>query len=252
MNAAPRGEGALVESFDCRCHRHGWVRDQLGAESACLVIATGGVWMERDPDAAPVTVDALTVSYRSMRSELWVQHTADPRDSVEIIRLRRGADLPGVLRSASHATARVSMECLLAQADLIAARSRKLPEPVIAARLARLVELMLGDLSASLAQPVDLLPSHHHLAERVRFRGDAGASRSHTSRVFKQATGMTLSHYRQRGRVAAAIRRLASDDGNLAQIAIETGFADHAHLCRSLVKATGATPTALRARFRSG
>lgn len=252
LHSGRRDRFLSVESFRCQSHHSGWVRDQLGAESACLVIATGGVWMERDPDAAPVTVDAQTVSYRSVRSELWVQHTADHRDDLEIIRLRRGAELPAALRSANHATARVSMKCLLAQADLIAARNRGLPQAVVAVRLARLVELMLTDLSDGLGRQAALVPSHHHLAERVRFGADAAASRSHTSRVFKHATGMTLSHYRQRGRVASAIRRIASSDANLAQIAAEAGFADQAHLSRSLTKATGSTPSVLRARFRSG
>jgi transcriptional regulator GlxA family with amidase domain len=68
--------------------------------------------------------------------------------------------------------------------------------------------------------------------------------------VFKTATGMTLSHYRQRSRLVAAIRRIASGDGTFASIATETGFAAHAHLTRSLAQATGSSPKALRARFR--
>lgn len=244
-------EATSAESLYCRSGRHGWVRDQFGGDTACLVIATDGVWMERDPDAAPVTIDALTVSYRSMRSELWVQHTANHHDNLEIIRLRRNADLPGIVASARHATARLSMDCILAHADLLAARSRSLPAQAIDVRLARLVELMLRDLSVTLLRPVDVLPSHRHLAERVRFSGDAAASRSHTSRVFKRATGMTLSHYRQRSRLVAAIRRIASGESTLASIATETGFADHSHLTRSLTQATGTTPKALRARFRA-
>lgn len=251
MTGAPGSGAASVESLHCRSDRHGWVRDRFGGDSACLVIATDGVWMERDPDAAPVTIDALTVSYRSMRSELWVQHTANHHDNLEIIRLRRNADLPGVLAAARHATARLSMDCILAHADLLAARARAVPPQAIDMRLARLVEFMIRDLTVSLQRPVDVLPSHHHLAERVRFSGGAAASRSHTSRVFKSATGMTLSHYRQRSRLVAAIRRIASDDGTFASIATETGFADHAHLTRSLAQVTGTTPKALRARFRA-
>lgn len=207
--------------------------------------------MERDPDDAPVTVDTQTVSFRSVRSELWVRHAAGHHDNLEIIRLGRRSELPAPLTRTGHATARLSMDCFLAQADVLAARSRAGSEAVVQDRLQRLTQLLLRDLAAAVSQRHDLCPSHHHLAERVRFSADAGASRSHTSRVFKRATGMTLSHYRQRGRVAAAVRRIATNDGTLADIASDVGFADQAHLCRSLVRATGCTPTTLRKRFHN-
>lgn len=241
-----------LESFRCASrHPTGWIRDRVASDSPCLVIATSGVWMERAPRSAPVTVDAQTVSYRAGQPDLWVQHSTDNHDSVEVIRLRRALDVPQALQATTHATARMSMDCLLAHADVIAARSRAMPQPEITLRLERLVALVVDDLTQSLRRPHHFSPSHVRLAERVRFDSGTAASRSHTSRVFRQVNGMTLSHYRQRSRIADAIRRIASSDDKFACIAVDSGFADHAHLSRSVALATGLTPTSLRARFIS-
>lgn len=76
---------------------------------------------------------------------------------------------------------------------------------------------------------------------------DAGCSRHHLSRVFTQLTGHTVSQYRNRLRVTRALQRIGDGEQDLAALAADLGFSDHAHLTRTIRAATGHPPTACRA-----
>jgi AraC-like DNA-binding protein len=73
-----------------------------------------------------------------------------------------------------------------------------------------------------------------------------GCSPYHLSRVFHRQTGMTLTGYRNRIRVHIALDAIEAGDTNLADLAAELGFADHAHLTRTVRAECGHTPRALR------
>lgn len=73
-----------------------------------------------------------------------------------------------------------------------------------------------------------------------------GCSPHHLSRVFAQLTGCTVSQYRNRLRVSLALDRLGQDEQDLAGLAHDLGFSDHAHLTRTIRAATGHTPSACR------
>jgi len=74
-----------------------------------------------------------------------------------------------------------------------------------------------------------------------------GLSPFHLSRMFKQACGLTISAYRVRLRVRGALERLGEGERDLARLAVDTGFADQAHLTRRVRTETGDTPGRLRA-----
>lgn len=69
----------------------------------------------------------------------------------------------------------------------------------------------------------------------------------HLSRIFVQQTGQTFVRYRIGLRIADALRRIEDGDSDLAGVATDTGFADHAHLARAIRRELGYTPSALRA-----
>lgn len=75
---------------------------------------------------------------------------------------------------------------------------------------------------------------------------ELAVSPHHLSRVFAEQTGLTLSRFRRRVRVRAALERLAEGETSLARLAAELGFADHAHLTRAVRAETGVTPSRLR------
>jgi AraC-like DNA-binding protein len=76
--------------------------------------------------------------------------------------------------------------------------------------------------------------------------GAAGLSSYHVSRVFRRTTGVTITAFRSRLRVRRALEQLAGGQRDLARLAAETGFADQAHLTRSVRRETGSTPAQLR------
>jgi AraC-like DNA-binding protein len=79
------------------------------------------------------------------------------------------------------------------------------------------------------------------LARRV------SCSPHYLSRVFSRVTGSGISAYRNRIRVSRALERIGQGERDLAALAHELGFADHAHLTRTVRAVTGHTPTGCRA-----
>jgi AraC-like DNA-binding protein len=66
------------------------------------------------------------------------------------------------------------------------------------------------------------------------------------SRAFTRELGVSLTHYRNRVRVGGALDRLSDGEQRLAELAADLGFADQAHLTRTIRRHLGHTPAALR------
>jgi AraC-like DNA-binding protein len=81
----------------------------------------------------------------------------------------------------------------------------------------------------------------------VDLGSQVGCSPHHLSRVFSRFTGSGVSRYRNRIRVGLALERLAGGETDIAAVAHDLGFADHAHLTRTIRAMTGYTPTVCRA-----
>jgi len=77
---------------------------------------------------------------------------------------------------------------------------------------------------------------------------ELACSPHHLSRVFHEQTGTTLSAYRTQLRANLALEHLTGVTGSatLADVAAQCGFADHAHLTRTVRRHLGTTPAALR------
>ncbi len=72
------------------------------------------------------------------------------------------------------------------------------------------------------------------------------------SRLFSQHTGVSLTRYRNRVRVGQAMNRLVEGETGLADLAADLGFADQAHLTRTVREHLGRTPTTLRRLLTQG
>lgn len=144
-----------------------------------------------------------------------------------VARLRQGA---GAFETSERVT---SLVARVLDGQRAETPDRLRPGTLIARR--RLVdatrEALAGDPS---------LPDVVALGRRV------GASPHHLSRIFHQETGETLTRYRRRLRIGLALERLADGERYLAALAADLGFADHAHLTRTLRHELGLTPSALR------
>jgi transcriptional regulator GlxA family with amidase domain len=73
-------------------------------------------------------------------------------------------------------------------------------------------------------------------------------SRSHFCRAFKVTAGESVGRYIIRLRVELAQGMMLSTRDPLSQIAIASGFADQAHLCKRFRRVVGETPNAWRRR----
>ncbi|MFD3686021.1 helix-turn-helix transcriptional regulator [Nocardiopsis sp. NPDC058631] len=87
---------------------------------------------------------------------------------------------------------------------------------------------------------------HRASAALIPLAGLLGVSPYRLSRAFTRETGVSLTRYRNRVRVGRALDRLEGGEESLAVLAADLGFADQAHLCRTVREHVGHTPTSLR------
>ncbi|MEU3571296.1 AraC family transcriptional regulator [Kitasatospora sp. NPDC036755] len=73
-----------------------------------------------------------------------------------------------------------------------------------------------------------------------------GVSPYRLSRAFPRELGVSLTHHRHHVRIARALDRLEAGEPSLAALATDLGYADQAHLTRTLRHHLGHTPTAVR------
>lgn len=79
---------------------------------------------------------------------------------------------------------------------------------------------------------------------------EAGVSRFHFARMFKESTGQTPHRWLTARRIEAAKTLLRATDKPVGAIAGDTGFASQSHFGQTFRRATGLTPTAWRRRTR--
>jgi transcriptional regulator GlxA family with amidase domain len=87
--------------------------------------------------------------------------------------------------------------------------------------------------------------------ERLSLAAVAAAVASspfHLARIFREHAGTTLHAYQARLRLRAALERIVDGEPDLARLALELGFADHAHLTRAFRREFGRPPSHVRSR----
>jgi transcriptional regulator GlxA family with amidase domain len=137
--------------------------------------------------------------------------------------------------------------------------------PIPAARVAREIVVYLRRCGESAQTSVfldfrtHLNPGIHraqdwlasHLEERPtigRIAGEAGMSPRNLTRLFRQATGITIKDYLTRLRLEVASGLLRSPDYTLERVALECGFRDARQLRRLWSKRFGINPSSWRTR----
>jgi len=73
-----------------------------------------------------------------------------------------------------------------------------------------------------------------------------GVSPFHLCRVFRAATGTTISRYRHTLRLRAALERVASPGADLSAVALDYGYSSHSHFTAAFRREFGMTPTQFR------
>jgi len=105
--------------------------------------------------------------------------------------------------------------------------------------------------------PCTLRRVHEHIEHNLtgnllaeRLAAIAKLSPGHFNRAFRQSTGKSPHQYITHRRVALAAELLERTSRALADIALDVGFADQSHFCRTFALVTGETPSARRRRNR--
>jgi AraC family transcriptional regulator len=80
---------------------------------------------------------------------------------------------------------------------------------------------------------------------------EAKLSRFHFVRAFARSTGLTPHRYLLRARLRGAAVRLATNDGRVVDVALQSGFRDVSNFNHAFRTEFGMTPRAHRARFKS-
>jgi AraC family transcriptional regulator len=75
---------------------------------------------------------------------------------------------------------------------------------------------------------------------------EAGYSRAHFLRMFRESTGTTPHQYVMQRRIAHAEKLLSANQLGVAEIAVACGFSSQAHLTLAFRKQTGVTPAEYR------
>lgn len=75
---------------------------------------------------------------------------------------------------------------------------------------------------------------------------EVGCSEFHLARTFRKQTGLSLHHYRQRLRLAAALEAVWDGEADLTALALRLGFSSHSHFTMTFRREFGMTPSAVR------
>ncbi|GAA5118668.1 helix-turn-helix domain-containing protein [Pseudonocardia adelaidensis] len=248
-----------VSTVVCREHHRCWSDAEVPAEHRLVLVRSGR--FRRTSAHGPTDLDP-TLGYVSQPGvEERFAHPAggDVCTSVSITPARWAAlmgDAARLAGSCVYVDARVE----LAHRRLLAAAG----DPDYA-----LVEQLLGLLTATVGRLVptpspatvtgtrgdrslvaaarEAILSGHPAAERLFSLADhLDVSPYRLSRAFTREIGVSTTRYRNRVRVGRALERLAHGERSLALLAADLGFADQAHLTRTVRAHTGHTPAALR------
>lgn len=74
----------------------------------------------------------------------------------------------------------------------------------------------------------------------------AGLSKFHFHRLFKQATGLSPAQFQRNARMEEAKRRLRETTDSVIEVALDLGFSSPSHFAQTFRRETGSTPSAYR------
>jgi AraC family transcriptional regulator len=186
--------------------------DEIGPRGAtCFFVEPTGSWQPEACERTPITGGARMMVGRRANSLL-----AQARDELKHTDSVTPLALDGI------------MHLLLAES----VRSLRPSSPACAPWLHRARDI----LTDRFADPPTL----------AELSGECDVHPAYLATAFRRAFRTTVGEFVRSLRVEAAQRMLAGSRHSLAQVALETGFADQSHLTRVFRRATGLTPREYR------
>lgn len=247
------GPDFSVAKAHCTEHRPGWSPPEPAARHKVVLVRSGRFWLRSgggdalaDPTAGYVQVPGDVAAFAhpaggdvctaiSFSPALWASVAAERRPDGRSVYVDGRLQLAhrGLLQAAPDAAFGMAEQVVDLLGGVLGASQESMPRRRAARRLS---DDAREALLSGAPDARGLIP----LARRL------GVSPSHLSRVFQRETGTSLTRYRNRIRVTRALDRLEQGADDLAGVAADLGFADQAHLCRTVKAELGHTPTELR------
>jgi AraC-like DNA-binding protein len=248
-----------IRAWACRPHCAGWSPTERPTDARLVLVRAGR--FRRRGSGGTVDLDR-TIGYLGEPGE--EEQFAHPRggDACTSVHLsptswRRLTGEPGRM---GVSTVYVDARTELAHRRLLAA-GRSDVDYRLAEELVRLLAAALRDAARRTPMYDACGPFDRRLVERARaaihdghpaagglfgLAEFVGASPYRLSRAFPRELGVSVTKYRNRVRVGRALDQLGHDESSLADVAASLGFADQAHLTRTVRDHVGQTPAALR------
>jgi AraC-like DNA-binding protein len=251
-----------IHDIACRAARSGKGAPR-GGESTHVVFVRQGVF-GMHVGARHYIADACTALVSWEGAEYRVSHPGDAGDDCTVLELdgELAAEAVGHLRPHQDVELRLSPHVQAAYAGFLALVRRWRGDGLACEEAALdLVRTTVGGRARrttrigrrAIAQAaVELLNDEPAVNRSVSaLAAEIGCSPCHLMHAFRAEIGTTLRRYRLQLRVAAALHRLAAGHSDLARLALELGFASHAHLTDTLSRLVGVAPRQVRAELAS-
>jgi AraC-like DNA-binding protein len=237
-----------VSTVVCWEHRRGWSDSEVPGEHRLVLVRSGR--FRRTSRHGPADLDP-TLGYLSQPGvEERFAHPVggDVCTSISIAPRRWAALCGDAARSLFYVDARVDLthrRLLTTGGD---------PDYALVEQLLALLSATVGLLPAGPAGERGLVAAAREaiLAEDpaatslFSLADHLGVSPYRLSRAFPREIGVPVTRYRNRVRVGRAMERLEQGEQSLARLAADLGFADQAHLTRTVREHVGSTPAVLR------
>lgn len=238
-----------VSTVTCRAHHTRWSEPDADKAHRLVLVRRGR--FRRRVDGVDTDLDP-TMAYLAAPGE--EERFAHPA----------GGDLCTSVTVSPHlwegpwrgATVYVDARVDLAHRRLLAAARGGDVDYALTEELLRLVASATGHRPGRPPSPADralvaaareaIVAGHPDAAGLCSLADLLGASPYRLSRVFSRQMGVSLTRYRNRVRVGRVLRHIEEAGDDLAALAADLGFADQAHLTRTVREHLGHTPTALR------
>jgi len=241
-----------VSSVDCQADHRGWSAEEPRTDVRLVLVRHGGFRRRVNGEATDLD---RTVGYLGLPDE--EEHFAHPAggDTCTSISLT-----PSLWRSLAGDDPRLTGSSLyvdgkldLAHRRLLATTNSETLLTLAAEAVRQIVTTTIPDTRPSAADRTLVAKAREAInagtpaaAGLLPLATLLNVSPYRLSRAFTRELGVSLTRYRNRVRVSNALDRLEAGEPSLAALAADLGFADQAHLCRTVHDHLGHTPTTLR------
>lgn len=239
-----------------------------GGESTHVVLVRRGAFLSHLGQRQFVA-DPYTALISWADTDYRMSHPGPGGDDCLVVELSEGLEEEALdgLRRHREIELRLSPAMQTAAASFTArVRAPDQPRSALAAeeRALEFVRALAANRPPPIAPPAPASGARHRLARAAvaALHRDLAANPSVSSlaaelscspfqlmRAMRAELGASLRGYRVAARLGAALHRLAEGEADLTRLALELGFASHAHLTATCVRLLGAPPSQLRAQL---